>query len=79
MPIYEFRCLACGELFELLFMSTKETAEVRCPHCGSEGGERVMSVVQSQGGQKGVLQPQAVSRSCPGGSCSTFTLPGHKR
>jgi putative FmdB family regulatory protein len=79
MPIYEFRCLSCGELFELLFVSTSEPMEVRCPHCGGEGGERVMSVVQSHGSQKGGSQPQPVTRSCPGGTCSSFTLPGHTK
>ena len=39
MPIYEFRCAACGERFEALV--AVGTGTVGCRLCGAEGAERV--------------------------------------
>ena len=42
MPLYEFKCLDCGHLFELLIMKSAQT--VRCPGCESESVERLLSL-----------------------------------
>ena len=42
MPLYEFKCLDCGNLFELLIMKSEH--KVRCPACESESVERVLSL-----------------------------------
>ncbi len=79
MPIYEFRCMGCGELFEVLSVSARAGEAVRCPECGGEFLERVLSrVARSRGdGARGEAAYEATTRSCPTGSCGTFTLPGH--
>jgi putative FmdB family regulatory protein len=41
MPIYEFRCEACGERFEALVDAGTETFE--CRICGRERARRVLS------------------------------------
>ena len=41
MPIYEFRCHACGEQFEDLVAAGTES--MPCPSCGAERAERVLS------------------------------------
>ncbi len=41
MPIYEFACAACGNRFEELTASG--TVAIRCPSCGSDETERVLS------------------------------------
>ena len=41
MPIYEFRCDACGERFEALV--DVGTGSVPCRVCGAEGAGRVLS------------------------------------
>lgn len=79
MPIYEFRCTGCGQLFELLLRPGEALEGVFCTHCGREGGERVLSKATHSVGSGGESLPQATSRSCAGGSCSTMTLPGHTR
>jgi len=43
MPIFEFRCMDCGEVFEKLFMSSDEKWEMACPQCKSQSLERVVS------------------------------------
>ena len=81
MPIYEFRCLSCNECFEILVMKKDEEVEASCPKCGSEEFERVMSracfaVSPSAGQGSGV---SAKTRTCSGGSCTTYDIPGHSR
>ena len=41
MPIYEYRCQACGHAFELLVFKTTVAA---CPACRSEALERLLSL-----------------------------------
>ena len=75
MPLYEFRCLKCQELFELLVMGQGDTAEMKCPHCDAADFERVMSSASycMPGGGSG---PSAQTRTCSGGSCTTWDIPG---
>lgn len=81
MPIYEFRCLKCDEVFEILKMSTEDDVEMRCPHCKSEDFERILSTAShamglSKGGSQG---PDVRSRECASGTCSTIDLPGYSK
>jgi len=48
MPIYEYRCLACSNQFELIVLSTTVLA---CPSCGATTLERELSLfaVSSEG------------------------------
>jgi putative FmdB family regulatory protein len=37
MPTYQYRCEACGEMFERAqHLAEHETAHPQCPKCGSE-------------------------------------------
>jgi putative FmdB family regulatory protein len=40
MPLFDFRCVDCGHLFEALVRTGHTTA---CPSCGSESLERQIS------------------------------------
>ena len=78
MPIYEFKCLKCEEFIELLIMNKSEEIEMRCPKCSSEELERVLSytshsVGTSSGANNSV---SAQTRTCSGGSCTTYDIPG---
>lgn len=42
MPLYEYRCKRCGEVFEVLQLQSKEE-RAKCPRCGSEEVERLLS------------------------------------
>lgn len=81
MPLYEFRCLKCNECFEILVMKHEEPVELRCPRCKSEDFERVMSVSchAMGGGASRDRDARSQTRSCPGGTCTTYDIPGHSR
>ncbi len=80
MPIYEFKCSKCNDLFEILVRNEQEEAEIRCPRCESNRFERVISTTTHTMGESGSSQgPNATSRSCGSGSCTTYTIPGHSR
>jgi len=81
MPIFEFRCLECGELFEKLFISSNEKVDIECPECKSRTFERVVSGVSYvMGTGPGGSQPKISTKSCaPGNECMTLDLPGHTK
>lgn len=78
MPIFEFRCLKCGEIIEKLFLTSEEKIELVCPKCNSDELERVLSrsnYVMSPG--PGGNQPKLTEKSCaPGSKCFTLDIPG---
>jgi len=41
MPIYEYRCCNCGEVFERLILGLGEG--VQCPRCGHTEVEKLLS------------------------------------
>jgi len=43
MPIYEYRCQECKNLFEAILTSTETSAEVTCPKCGSSAVKKTIS------------------------------------
>jgi putative FmdB family regulatory protein len=42
MPLYEYRCAACGKQFELI-QKFSDPAPDQCPKCGKGPAERLMS------------------------------------
>ncbi len=44
MPMYDYRCKNCDEVFEeLVFSSTTPDKEIKCPKCGQNKSERLLS------------------------------------
>ncbi len=44
MPMYDYRCKNCDEIFEeLVFSSTAPDEDVKCPKCGQNRSERLLS------------------------------------
>ena len=81
MPLYEFMCLASNQCFEFLVMKQEEQVELRCPKCKSEDFERVLSVSGHCMGSDstGDQGAQSKTRNCPGGSCTSYEIPGPGR
>ena len=77
MPIYEFRCLQCGEVFEKLFRKSDAESVLACPECKSEELERVLSRTNYVKGMRGTPNPKITTKSCGGaGTCATIDIPG---
>jgi len=81
MPIYEFKCLKCEEFIEMLIMNQDDEVELKCPKCGGEELERVLSTTSYNMGYGSGTGAGAKSqtRTCPSGSCTTYEVPGHTR
>jgi putative FmdB family regulatory protein len=43
MPIYEYECAACGEVFERLVLPGDEEQQTACPKCAAAGPRRRVS------------------------------------
>ena len=78
MPIFEFRCLECGNIFEKLFVNTHDSVDLECPECQSCTFERVVSKTSHvMGVGPGGKKPKISEKSCaPGNKCVTLDLPG---
>ncbi|MEW6033615.1 MAG: zinc ribbon domain-containing protein [Chloroflexota bacterium] len=61
MPLYEYRCSACGHRFESLAKSSNEPAP-RCSRCGSKEVKRMVAGFSTGRGSCG---PQPTSRPAP--------------
>ncbi len=50
MPIFEYRCRHCSQVFEeLVFSSLTKDEDIICPKCGGNNAERMMSAFSSAG------------------------------
>jgi len=78
MPIFEFRCLECGIIFEKLFFNSEEKVQISCPGCKSQSFERVVSGTNyAMGAGTGGKQPKMTTKACsPSNKCMTLDLPG---
>ena len=64
MPIYEYRCQDCRQLFQKLQPVSAGTKTIACPSCGSRRVERQLSVFASTS-SRGAATPS--SGCAPGG------------
>lgn len=71
MPIYEYRCEDCEQVFETLVKSTRRPRPVACPHCGSKQVARKLSVFAAQQGRDSSSSLPGPCERCGerGGTC----------
>lgn len=53
MPLYEYRCRACGAEFEQLVRWNTSPEEIECPHCGRREAEKRLSRFAARGTDSG--------------------------
>ena len=66
MPIYEYRCRKCGKVFEKIQKVNEGGESLKCPHCGGQKPEKVLSSFSSSKGE-------AATSSCGTSHSSKFT------
>jgi putative FmdB family regulatory protein len=67
MPIYEYRCLSCGEDFEKLVFGN---LEISCPKCKSKDVKKKFSVFSASGTERPLAGTSGCT-SCSKTSCSS--------
>ncbi len=65
MPIFEFRCPACGHQFEELVMGRAELSQVHCPKCKKAGVEQLLSVFAAGSGASEAVRASSGSGCGP--------------
>ena len=67
MPIYEFKCKDCSNVFEFLCLSSDGDGPIPCPSCGGKESEKLLSTFAylSSGSTNSFTGCEA-SPSCPG-------------
>ncbi|MBN1613723.1 MAG: zinc ribbon domain-containing protein [Deltaproteobacteria bacterium] len=68
MPIYEFECSKCKNVFEALFTSRDDKVKVACPVCNSKRTKKLMSTF---GGKFGNASSGGGCNTCAATSCGT--------
>lgn len=43
MPIYQYKCLECGDVSEFLILGSSDSKALACRSCGSQSLERLIS------------------------------------
>ncbi|MDR2406344.1 MAG: zinc ribbon domain-containing protein [Deltaproteobacteria bacterium] len=75
MPLYEFKCRNCGNVYEELVF--KSAYEVHCPKCGSADAEKLLSSFRSRsGGGDGISDFSSSSGGSPCGGCTASSCAG---
>ncbi len=69
MPIYEFKCEKCGNVFEELKERTFEIKEVKCPRCGEQKARKLFSSFAASSKSKEEKVSTSASSCCSGGFC----------
>ncbi len=69
MPIYDYRCDACGKTYDVLHKVREVEEDILCPSCGSGKHTRLISAPSIKMGSSSDSAPSCTDGSCCGGAC----------
>ena len=72
MPIFEYRCERCGQVFDHLARTAADKPE-KCPQCGAKRLKKQFASFSASVGASG--KTSCSTGSCPVPTCSTGTCP----
>ena len=67
MPIYEYRCRKCGEVFERIQRVDEGGDNLTCPYCGDKKPKKILSSFSSSKGS------ESTSSCSPAGGSKRFS------
>ncbi len=70
MPLYEYRCKTCGEVFEKMVRWSEADRSPVCPNCQSPDTQKKMSTIASFGSSANLSSGSAGSSCGSGGRFS---------
>jgi len=70
MPIYEFKCRKCGNVFERLCFASDDEKDITCPACQGNEVEKLLSSFSSVSSGSGLGQALSSSSCSSGGGFS---------
>ncbi len=68
MPLYEYKCKECEGEFEALVSFKDADSGIKCPGCGSEKTDRLLSVFSAAVGGSGIPGVDKPCCDTPSGS-----------
>ncbi len=77
MPLYEYKCSACGHRFERIVKFSDPPLK-SCPHCGKDAVEQMIHAPAVQFKGSGWYVSDYSRKSAPGGASSTSPEGGEK-
>ena len=63
MPLYEYKCRACGHRFEVLQRMGESAERVECPRCDERAAEKLLSTFAATSSGSGA----SAGAACGGG------------
>jgi putative FmdB family regulatory protein len=70
MPLVEYRCADCRDVFERLVPSTQGAEHADCPNCGPAKAQRLLSVFATTRAESASSpSTSAAAGGCCGGGC----------
>jgi putative FmdB family regulatory protein len=70
MPIFEYKCDACGTKFEKLLRRSDDLNALSCPDCGERHLSQQYSTFAARANGSASSSAAAEMPSCPSGMCS---------
>ena len=70
MPIYEFKCRKCGNVFERLCFASDDESDILCPTCKGNEVEKLLSSFSSGSSSSGLGQALSSSACSSSGGFS---------
>jgi putative FmdB family regulatory protein len=70
MPMYEYECKSCGNVFDLLRNMNQDDSDVVCTQCGAKKVQRKLSVIASVAkSESSAMADFSGGDSCSSGLC----------
>jgi len=74
MPIYEYVCLECGQVFDEMRSFSQADAPIQCEACSSDHTSRKISLFYASSEGRSVAGPASSCGTCSSTACGSCSL-----